>query len=115
MTKRLDRLLFFWVPVLALYLYAFNIILEVNAIKVFFNSLPLWGWLAGYLIIMTLTKIYLKSFSDQQESEENNDYTARTMQINSDIIIIFIFSVISFVLVMLLLGNSLSNAMNLMG
>ena len=114
MTKRLDRLLFFWIPVLALYLYAFNAILEVNIIKDFFNALPLWGWLLGYFIIMVLTKIYLKSFSSQ-EDDGVDDYTAKTMRINSDIIIIFIFSVISFILVMLLLGNSLSSAMNLMG
>jgi hypothetical protein len=114
MTKRLDRLLFVWIPVLALYLYAFNAILEVNAIKAFFNALPLWGWLIGYLVIMALTKVYLKSFSIR-EDEKTDDYTARTMRINSDIIIVFIFSVISFVLVMLLLGNSLSSAMNLMG
>lgn len=88
MSKRLDRLLFFWIPVLALYLYAFNAVLEINIVKNFFNTLPIWGWLAGYLIIMALTKIYLKSFSENENNEINDDYAARTMRVNSDIIVI---------------------------
>ena len=114
MTNKMNRLLFFWVPVLALYLYAFNVVLEVDLIKKIFSTFPLWGWLVGYFIIMILTKIYLKSISSKEE-DETDDYTARTMKINSDIIIVFLFSVISFILIMLLLGNSLDSAMNLMG
>lgn len=113
MTKKSNRLLFFWLPMLALYLYAFNVVLEVDIVKKIFNTFPLWGWLIGYFVIMVLTKVYLKSFSSEKE-EYTDDYAARTMKINSDIIIVFLFSVISFVLIMLLLGNSLDSAMNLL-
>jgi len=113
MSKKLNRLLFFWFPILALYLYAFDVALEVDIVKNIFNALPLWGWLIGYFIILALTKVYLKSFPSKEE-EYANDYTARTVKINSDIIIVFFFGVISFVLIMLLLGNSLDSAMNIM-
>lgn len=113
MSKKLNRLLFFWFPMFALYLYAFNVVLEVGIVKKIFNAFPLWGWLIGYFVILVLIRIYLKSFSSEEE-EYTDDYTARTMKINSDIIIVFLFSVISFVLIMLLLGNSLDSAMNLL-
>lgn len=113
MSKKINRVLFFWLPILALYLYAFNAVLEVNIIKKIVNYFPLWGWLVLYFITMILVRFYLKSIAKEHEEEQVDDYTEKTMKVNSDIILLFLFSVISFVLIMLLLGRSLNSAMNL--
>ena len=109
MQNRYDRLLFFWVPILVVYLYIFNLILEINLVKKFFSTLPIWGWLIVYFAVMFIIKHYLKSFGS--DDGEKIDYTAKNIKVNSDIVLIFLFSVISFALVMYLLGNSLESAL----
>jgi hypothetical protein len=109
MHNKFDRLLFFWIPILVVYLYIFNFILEINIIKDFFKTLPVWGWLIVYFAVMIIIKHYLKSFGTNDD--DRDDYTAKNLKVNSDIILIFLFSVISFALVMYLLGSSLESAL----
>ena len=108
MNNKLDRVLFFWLPILIVYLYVFNLVIEFHIIKNFFGTFPIWGWLIIYFAAMFLVKFYLKAFKSEDDSK--TDYTARAVGVNSDVAIVFIFSVISFMLVMILLGRSLESA-----
>jgi uncharacterized protein with PQ loop repeat len=109
MNNKVNRLLFFWIPILVVYLYVFNLVLEIDIIKKFFGTLPIWGWLMVYFIVMFFIKHYIKSFSTEEDSK--TDYTANVLRVNSDIILLFIFSIISFALVMYLLGESFESAL----
>lgn len=111
MDNKLDRLLFFWLPILSVFLYSFSLVLEINLIKKAFSALPIWGWLTAYFVILFLVKKHLKSLNPKDDPR--NDYTAKAVNVSSDVIIVFIFSIISFVLIMILLGNSLESAINL--
>ena len=109
MDKRINRLLFFWLPLLILYLYAFNIVLEIDIAKFIFNQLPLWGWLIVYFAFMFAIKFYLKS---SKSAAISDGVTSKFFGANSDIVIVFFFSVVSFILVMMLVGSSMESAIN---
>lgn len=107
--KKLDRLLYTWTPLLLVYLYAFSVSLKTSIISQSFLALPFWVWIILYISILISLKILGNKYAITLVSEEVTKKDKSLIDIiESDIFIFFIFSVLSFALIILITANKLS-------
>ncbi len=111
------RFFLIWFPILFLYFYTFCIVLDLGYFNRYFSVLPIWGWLVMYFITIFLIKLFFKK--DFLEHAENIQLINKRKKdvnlfgIESDIFLLFIFSLLTFAFIMFSAGHILIKSLKI--